>query len=372
MSGDSVDLNDRRSLTWQPIAQLLFILVIASCTAGPGRGSPTPPALPSIPAITPIGARREPSAVPQASPTPSPTVEPTRETDSPTVHVVEPGDTLLGLAQQYEVPMAAIQLQNEMGASTVVQAGRALTIPSQDEWEGANPFWVIHEVKPSETLIGIARTYDLEVDRLQTVNGLDDADRITVGQQLVLPLGGPAAAPVLRATDHPLPTASAPPTATPRPTPASDAGSGLSIAPASTSEALPPTDLTFWPQEIARLINDVRAEHSLPPLDYHRKLEQAAQAHANDCAQRGWCSHMGSDGASIKTRILRTGYDAAGWAECWAQTQTPRKAVEIWMNETPPNDPHRRTLLSDWLTEVGLGVSEADWGYYIIADFGRP
>jgi hypothetical protein len=42
------------------------------------------------------------------------------------------------------------------------------------------------------------------------------------------------------------------------------------------------------------------------------------------------------------------------------------------MDETPPNDPHRRTLLSSWVTEVGIGVAPASWGYYIIADFGRP
>jgi uncharacterized protein YkwD len=120
------------------------------------------------------------------------------------------------------------------------------------------------------------------------------------------------------------------------------------------------------------LINQVRSEHGLPPFRYDQRLEQAAQTHANDCARRGWCSHTGSDGAGIKTRIVRAGYEASGWAECWAQTQTPQRAVEVWMDETPPNDPHRRTLLSDWVTEIGLGVSEADWGRYIIADFGRP
>jgi uncharacterized protein YkwD len=134
----------------------------------------------------------------------------------------------------------------------------------------------------------------------------------------------------------------------------------------------PPADLATWPREIATLINEVRAQHGLEPLAYNQTLEQAAQAHADDCTRRGWCSHAGSDGASIKTRILRAGYDASGWAECWAQTQSPRRAVEIWMDEAPPNDPHRRTLLSDWLSEIGIGVSEADWGTYIIADFGRP
>jgi uncharacterized protein YkwD len=119
------------------------------------------------------------------------------------------------------------------------------------------------------------------------------------------------------------------------------------------------------------LINEMRSQHDLDALTYNTTLEQAAQAHANDCAQRGWCGHTGSDGANIRTRVTRMGYEASGWAECWAQAQSPQWAVEIWMDETPPNDPHRRTLLSNWLSEIGIGVSEADWGHYIIADFGR-
>jgi uncharacterized protein YkwD len=135
---------------------------------------------------------------------------------------------------------------------------------------------------------------------------------------------------------------------------------------------VPPPELATWPERIAQLINEVRARHGLAPYAYNVILEQAAQAHANDCSQRGWCSHTGSGGTDVKARVIRAGYDPTGWAECWAQTQTLERAVEVWMNETPPNDPHRRTLLSDWFSEIGIGVAEADWGYYIIADFGRP
>ncbi len=121
-----------------------------------------------------------------------------------------------------------------------------------------------------------------------------------------------------------------------------------------------------------RLINEVRAAYGLGPLAYNETLALAAQGQANDCAQRGWCSHTGSDGSNIKTRILRAGYDPASWAECWAQRQTPQGAVDIWMDEVPPNDPHRRTLLTTWLSEIGVGVAQTSWGYYFIADFGRP
>jgi uncharacterized protein YkwD len=306
-------------------------------------------------------------------PTTTATDSPPQSADHPT-HTVQPGDTLLGLAKQYGVPMAAIQLQNDLGESTTVQAGQTLSIPAKEEWEGSSPFWIIHEVRPGETLIGIARRYNLEPEDMQTVNGLEDADRIVVGQSLILPLVGPATASTSMPIETPL-TTSPPPTASPtvsatlgtNDTPVADPN----VAPAPQSGA-PPADLAAWPREIAELINEVRAQHGLDALTYDTTLERAAQAHADDCAQRGWCSHTGSDGANIKIRVTRIGYEASGWAECWAQTQSPQRAVEVWMDETPPNDPHRSTLLSDWLSEIGIGVSEADWGKYIIADLGRP
>jgi uncharacterized protein YkwD len=257
-----------------------------------------------------------------------------------------------------------------MGDSTVVQVGQVLSIPRQAGWEGASAFWIVHVVKAGETLVGIAWTYGLKAATLKTANGLIDADLIRVGQELILPLDAPAVP--FAPTTTPVP----PPASTPIPTTEALSVSPTSSAPAppsTTAPAVPPpSDAAAWPHETVRLINKVRAQHGLGPLAYNETLARAAQAQANDCAQRGWCSHTGSDGSDIKTRILRAGYDPASWAECWAQRQTPQGAVDIWMDETPPNDPHRRTLLTTWLSEIGVGVAQTGWGYYFIADFGRP
>jgi len=393
MTRPTAALTGRRSRYLALLAQILSLGLLISCAGGPGRESPTSLAVPSMRSFTPImpaAPTSTPTPLPQPSPSPTepPATEPIQPTEEPTSHTIRPGDTLLGLAKQYSVPMAAIQLQNEMGESTIVQAGQTISIPPADQWEGSSPFWMVHQVSPGETLIAIARAYDVEPDALQTVNGLDDADRIAVGQNLVLPMSGPSAPRVAAPTEVPLPTATPPPPATaPAAGASNDADDNPDAAAASSNPeptavptepesppapSAPPADLAAWPREIARLINEVRAQHGLEPLTYHQTLEQAAQAHADDCERRGWCSHVGSDGARIKTRIFRAGYDGSGWAECWAQTQSPARAVEIWMDETPPNDPHRRTLLSDWFSEIGIGVSDAGWGTYIIANFGRP
>jgi uncharacterized protein YkwD len=284
-------------------------------------------------------------------------------TSIPIVHAIQTGDTLLGLASEYGVPMAAIQLRNGMGESTTLYAGDELVIPPASDWEEASRFWAVYVVKGGETLAEVAQTYDLEVEVLLEINGLVNPGELRPGDLLVLPLEAPAAAYLPTPTHTPTsipPTATAtpiPPTALPAPT----------LVPVA-----PPASIADWPRETARLINEVRAAHGLPPYVYNETLAQAAQAHANDCIERGWCSHTGSDGSDVKTRIIRAGYTPSGWAECWAQSRDPDHAVEMWMDEEPPNDPHVRTLLSTWVSEIGVGVAQTSWGYYFIADFGRP
>jgi len=141
-----------------------------------------------------------------------------------------------------------------------------------------------------------------------------------------------------------------------------------------TTEAEPPsTGDEAWPAEVFRLINQVRAKHDLPPYTYNETLERAAQLHGQDCQQRGECSHTGSDGSNVGTRVRRAGYDAAGWSEVLVYSSSPQEAVDWWMDEIPPDDPHRSTLLSTWVTEIGIAVVPTGRGdYHFIAVFGRP
>jgi uncharacterized protein YkwD len=358
----------------------LILLMLGSCTgpsevavtsSPPGRapeGTPVavlPTPSPTLGAASPLAAAEEPTPTPEAVPTAEaaatlvPTPAPEPDPPGPVEHKVQAGEALLGLALDYGVPMAAIQLANEMGDGISLWAGQVLIIPPAAEWEGASPYWLVHQVKAGETLGGIAATYEVALDRMWSVNGLE-SDLLAIDQLLIVPLEVPVEA-FMRA---------------PAP-PASEEGTALGESGAAGSVALPPAaplpaDVAAWPAAVFQRINQARAAHGLYALAYNETLAWAAQLHAQDCAQRGWCSHTGSDGASSSTRILRTGYPAAGTAECWVNAATPEKAFEFWYYETPPYDPHRRTLLSDYLTEVGIGLVAADWGYYFIADFGRP
>jgi len=358
-------------------ARCLLLALLVSCRAEvvDSPVTPTLPATPTVGSLPPRPITPTPTAPPGAAQTPT---EPPPVEHGLGEHTVQPGDTLLGIATEYGVPMAAIQLQNGMGDSVVVQVGQVLTIPSLDGWEEASRFWVVHVVKAGDTLVGIAGAYGLKAAEIKAANGIADADLIVIGQELVIPLDAPATTPVPTPapthtparTDTPVPTFT--PTATLTSTALYPRTTALSPAPTAASAAPPPADVAAWAYEIARLINKVRAQHSLPPLAYNETLAGVAQAHANDCLQRGWGSHTGSDGSNVKTRMQRAGYDPVRWSECWAHTLSPQSALDLWMDEVPPDDPHRRTILSTWLTEIGVGVGKPDWGYYFFADFGTP
>jgi uncharacterized protein YkwD len=159
------------------------------------------------------------------------------------------------------------------------------------------------------------------------------------------------------------PTSSAAlPTFTPRP---------AATLPTSTpGAAAPPGEVAGWPNAVIGLINEKRVEQGLPRYKASAELTRAAQAHANDCSSRGFCSHVGSDGSDSRARLARAGYNASYWGENWVQAIGPEQAVNWWYNETPPNDAHRQNLLHRTYIDIGIGVAKADNGYYFVANFG--
>ena len=105
-------------------------------------------------------------------------------------------------------------------------------------------------------------------------------------------------------------------------------------------------------------------------LTWSPELAAAAQAHADDCAQRNRGSHVGSDGAKLAARLARIGYAARTSSENWANAQSVQHTFGMWWNEPKGRDPHRRNILNPRFTEIGIGVARGSWGYYFVADFG--
>jgi LysM repeat protein len=336
-----------------------LVALLAACIPSPASGTATPPSSTlSAPTSQPPVMLTPKMATATAQPSPLVTLTKTRYT-------VRPGDTLLGLAKQYRVSMAAIQLANSLYEADLIRAGQVLEIPTTPRWEGEETYWIVHLVRRGETLNGIAQTFGVTMRDLVRINAIADPGQIAPGQPIVIPLDSlqvtasptPSPTPATLRTRVPLP-------ANPSPRPATRTALPT-LVPATISP-----DMASWPGAVVALINQKRAAHGLPPYSVAPELMRSAQAHADDCAARGWCSHVGSDGADVKTREIRAGYTPKAWGENWMQAFDPVKAVEWWYNETPPNDPHRRNVLHTIYHEIGVGVAPGENGYYFIADLG--
>jgi uncharacterized protein YkwD len=134
----------------------------------------------------------------------------------------------------------------------------------------------------------------------------------------------------------------------------------------------PTGEVVAWSEELAQLINQQRTDQGLPPYTTDEALQQAALLHAVDCADRGELTHTGSDGSTVKVRVERAGYSSTNVLEITVTGPSPQFAIDWWMSETPPDDPHRSAILSDWTSEMGVAVVTAGDTYYYVAVFGRP
>ncbi len=206
-----------------------------------------------------------------------------------------------------------------------------------------------YTVQPGDTLWDIAAAHGLTLAALLAANPAVDPALLQPGQSIFVP-AAPAFVPRK-------PPALAPPVPAAAPKP-------------PTSPAPLPSALAAWPGELLALMNAQRAAAGLPALIWSPELARAAQAHADDCARRNWISHVGSDGAVLRTRLVRIGYAAAWLGENSANARTVQQTFDMWWDEPPGADPHRANILQPQYREVGIGVAAGGWGYYFIADFG--
>lgn len=106
--------------------------------------------------------------------------------DPEIIHVVQRGDTLYAIANRYGITVQALSSYNSL-TSTTIYVGQRLLIPVANAPQApSGP--ITYVVQPSDTLSGIARRYNTTVAAIKQYNGLRH-DTIYVGQQLQVPVG---------------------------------------------------------------------------------------------------------------------------------------------------------------------------------------
>lgn len=94
------------------------------------------------------------------------------------IHVVQPGQTLYGIAQAYGVSADAIEEANQLSAPERLVSGQALVIPIAGQY-----YWV----QPGDSFYSIARRFGLKASTLAEVNGLALNQPLQTGLRLYIP-----------------------------------------------------------------------------------------------------------------------------------------------------------------------------------------
>lgn len=120
----------------------------------------------------------------------------TEETQSEDIHVVEPGETLNGIANRAGIPRVLIAEANGIPEPYEVQVGQKLLIPRKKT----------HVVKNGETGFGIAYQYGIPFHLIAIANGLEDDAVLKPGQRLIIPVMTKAKLPDAPVVAAPKPT----------------------------------------------------------------------------------------------------------------------------------------------------------------------
>ncbi|MCS6844178.1 MAG: LysM peptidoglycan-binding domain-containing protein [Caldilineales bacterium] len=216
-----------------PVADLLLLAVVLSVAFLWWTRAPQDPDVIAAAGPTPT-ATATPSPSPTATPappTPTPTATPTvTPTPTPIVHTVVRGETVESIAKAYGVSVQDLMAANGL-TRDLIRVDQKLIIPAGPIPRGPDgkplptntptPESAVYkvEVRPGDTLEGLAKKYKTTVDAIvAATDWLTSTDTILIPGDLVIVPVGEAALAVL-ASPTPAPTATPVPTPTPTPGP---------------------------------------------------------------------------------------------------------------------------------------------------------
>jgi len=205
------------------VAVIGSVVMTQGCTTTQRDGSSTTPAMVDsapVPVLPPSGVMVEPILVePVSFPPIKPPVEPPPMKTSvaaENVYVVKSGDSLSKIAVSHGVSSRELSELNQITDPNKIRSGQKLILPdhskpstSQPEKKSATPAikkasspskkaatvsGETYVVKAGDALSKIAALHGVKTKELMAANNIKDANRIRIGQKLVIP-GAKAAAP---------------------------------------------------------------------------------------------------------------------------------------------------------------------------------
>jgi LysM repeat protein len=105
------------------------------------------------------------------------------------VHRVNPGDTISGISQFYDVSVKVILELNGISDVDNIFVGQELRLPPDARMPLAATAPATYRVQSGDTLSAIAVKFGVSIEILLSVNGLKDANSIFEGQEIRLSSG---------------------------------------------------------------------------------------------------------------------------------------------------------------------------------------
>jgi len=334
----------------------------------------------STPSVTPLPTDTlPPSMTPTITETPTATFTPTPSEPFP--YTIVEGDVLEGIAERFNLGDDGVLLildynPDILENNGVIFLGQTLIIPPPGTTRAtATPIpanlprgtRIDYSVLPGDTLAGIAATFNSREEDIISANNIEDANALSVGQVLKIPV------------NLVTPTATLPPTSTPvTPTvPGQSAQAASSTpAPGNTSGVCDYSENADFETELATLINNARTETGGTALKPNDNLAKAARAHGIEMVCNDYLGHVGLDGSTPEDRVASEGYKAVIviediYALHPAYGISPQAAFNWWMN----NSKHRADLLNGNVTDYGIVYVESEdslLGAYFVLVLASP
>ena len=319
-----------------------------------------------------------PSATATITETATITLTPTRS--GPTEYIIQEGDTLPGIAEKFELGADGVLLLIDnnpeiMQNNGVYFVGQKLFVPAPGALRNTpTPIGDIpsgtridYQVLPGDTLAGIAARFNSKEENIISVNNITDANAITVGQILKVPVNLVTATATLPPTSTPV----TPTVAGQTPVPPATLPATGGTAPSAPSATCPFQENPAFVTELQNLINQARSANGLAPLSANAQLETAAKKHAVDLLCTNTLSPIGSDGSTPQSRVQAQGFTASLVIEnLYALSPflggNPQSAFN-WWNSNPAA---KADLLNSNTTVVGIAYVSSDasllGGYFVV------
>lgn len=166
----------------------------ATDEVGTGAG----PAAATASATGTPGPTATPTIAPTATPTATPVVMPTANPDGRIEYEVVSGDTLLTIADRFGLRINDLLAFNSLEPTSLLSIGQALIIGYEIFPDGSRPVAgfpearlledgnIVHTISAGQTLSDIGVIYNLTLDQLYSLNGLEPGAILQVGQTIIV------------------------------------------------------------------------------------------------------------------------------------------------------------------------------------------